>query len=619
MTDLNKITSADELTAVRERITKAANEGFTLLYRVSMGTCGIAAGTTPVLDAIQSELETQGKTEEVGIVQTGCMGLCHSEPSIEVLDRNTGTSIFYGNVQPDQVPSLIQAGASTAPGMTVIPRSWYVPEDEDKIEGAIQAKIVLRNTGRINPESIEEYIAEGGYKGLSLSLTEMKPADVIKVVKDSGLRGRGGGGFPTGIKWEFAAAQAAEEKFIICNADEGDPGAFMDRAVLEGDPHAVLEAMTIAGYAVGASQGIIYIRAEYPLAIERLRIAIGQARACGLLGENMLGSGFGFDIDIKYGAGAFVCGEETALIHSIEGLRGEPTFKPPFPAVEGLWKKPTIVNNVETLANLSAILRNGAEWFRRIGTEKSPGTKVFALAGKISRVGLAEVPMGTTLRDIIFGIGDGIKDGRAFKAVQTGGPSGGCIKDDKLDTPIDYESLRALGSMMGSGGMIVMDEDDCMVNVARFFLEFTLDESCGRCTPCRIGNKRLFEMLKDVCEGRATMRTLEKLRQLSETIKDTALCGLGQTSPNPVLSTLREFRREYMEHVLSKKCAAGACSSLLNFTINDKCVGCTMCARNCPVSCISGERKAKHVIDQESCIKCGVCMETCKFHAIDKG
>lgn len=618
MTILTTIKSADDLAAARKQITETANRGSQLSYRVSMGTCGIAAGTTPVLDAIRSEIETQKKAGEVEVVQTGCMGLCHSEPSIEVFDRNTGTSIFYGNVRVEQVPGLVQAGASTAPGMTVIPKSWYIPEDEEKPSDVIQTKIVLRNSGRINPESIEEYIAAGGYTGLLNSLTKMKPLDVRKIIKDSGLRGRGGGGFPTGIKWEFAAGQAAKEKFVICNADEGDPGAFMDRAVLEGDPHSVLEAMAVAGYAIGANQGIIYIRAEYPLAIKRLRIAIEQARKAGLLGSDILGSGFNFEIDIKYGAGAFVCGEETALIHSIEGMRGEPTFKPPFPAVEGLWKKPTIVNNVETFANVSAIMRNGAEWFRRIGTEKSPGTKVFALAGKISKVGLVEVPMGTTLREIIFGIGEGIKGGKSFKAVQTGGPSGGCIKNDKLDTPIDYETLRALGSMMGSGGMIVMDEDDCMVNVARFFLEFTLDESCGRCTPCRIGNKRLYEMLTEVCEGRATMRTLEKLRQLSETIKDTALCGLGQTSPNPVLSTLREFRREYMEHVLSRKCEAGACSKLVTFTINDKCVGCTMCARNCPANCISGERKQKHVIDQESCIKCGVCQETCKFHAIDK-
>jgi NADH:ubiquinone oxidoreductase subunit F (NADH-binding)/(2Fe-2S) ferredoxin/NAD-dependent dihydropyrimidine dehydrogenase PreA subunit len=619
MTELKTIKSGEELATLREQIRASADRGVRVVYRVSMGTCGIAAGTTPVLEAIRREIEDQGKAKDIEVVQTGCMGLCHSEPTIEAVDCETGGSVFYGDVHAEQVPGLVQAGAAAAPGMTVLPRSWYVPEDEENTAGAIQARVVLRNSGRIDPESIEDYIGEGGYTGLARALTEMTPEAVTGMVKESGLRGRGGGGFPTGIKWEFAANQKVDEKFVICNADEGDPGAFMDRAVLEGDPHAVLEAMAIAAYAIGASEGIVYIRAEYPLAIQRLRVAIDQARTCGLLGEQILGTEFNFDIDIKYGAGAFVCGEETALIHSIRGLRGEPIFKPPFPAVEGLWKKPTIVNNVETYANVSAILRNGAEWFRGIGTENSPGTKVFALAGKINRVGLVEVPMGTTLRDIIFGIGEGIKDGRAFKAVQTGGPSGGCIKDDKLDTPIDYDTLRALGSMMGSGGMIVMDEDDCMPNVARFFLEFTLEESCGRCTPCRVGNKRLHEMLTDICEGRGTMRTLEKMRQLSEAIKDTALCGLGQTSPNPVLSTMREFRREYMEHVLSSKCSAGVCASLVQYTINEKCVGCTMCARNCPANCIDGERKEQHTIDQDRCVKCGVCMDTCKFHAIDKG
>ena len=618
MTTKATIRTQSDLEAVCEAVRADTSKHGSVAFRVSLGTCGIAAGTTPVLDRLREEIAAQGKGGELEIVRTGCMGLCHSEPTVEVFDRTRSQSIFYGNVRPEQAPAMVQSGPQPAPGLEVIARNWYVPEEESRPEGAIQARIVLRNSGRIDPESIQDYIAAGGYSGMARALVEMQPSAVISEIVESGLRGRGGGGFPTGKKWAFAAAQESDEKFVICNADEGDPGAFMDRAVLEGDPHSVLEAMVIAGYAVGAGRGVIYIRAEYPLAIERLRIAIDQAHAWGLLGEDLFGSGFDFDIDIKYGAGAFVCGEETALIHSIEGLRGEPTFKPPFPAVQGLWGKPTVVNNVETFANVSAILRNGAAWFRGIGTDASPGTKVFALAGKIKRVGLVEVPMGTTLREIIFGIGEGIKYDRAFKAVQTGGPSGGCIRADKLDTPIDYESLRALGSMMGSGGMIVMDEDDCMVNVARFFLEFTLDESCGRCTPCRIGNKRLFEMLTEVCEGRATMRTLEKLRQLSETIKDTALCGLGQTSPNPVLSTLREFRREYMEHVLTKKCSAGVCSALIRYEINDKCVGCTMCARNCPVSCISGERKQLHEIDQSLCIKCGVCMETCKFHAIDK-
>jgi len=612
------IKSKSELDAVVSSAESKATAGAPALFRVSMGTCGIAAGTPPVLERLHQEIAAQGRDADIEVLQTGCMGLCHSEPTIEVLDRQTGRSVFYGNVTPQQVPFLVQAGTQIALGLEVIPKTWYVPEDETNSDNAIQARIVLRNSGRIDPESLEDYIATGGYSGLARAVSDMTPAEVINLVSASGLRGRGGGGFPTGRKWSFAAAQESEEKYVICNADEGDPGAFMDRAVLEGDPHAVIGAMTVAGYAIGAHAGVIYIRAEYPLAIKRLQIAIEQARERGLLGEDLFGSGFSFDVSISYGAGAFVCGEETALIHSIEGLRGEPIFKPPFPAEAGLWGKPTVVNNVETFANVSAIMRNGSDWFRAIGTESAPGTKVFALAGKIKRVGLVEVPMGTPLRQIIFDIGAGIHNDKAFKAVQTGGPSGGCIKADKLDTPIDYESLRALGSMMGSGGMIVMDEDDCMVNIAKFFLEFTLDESCGRCTPCRIGNKRLHEMLTEVCDGRATMRTLEKLRQLSEVIKDTALCGLGQTSPNPVLSTLREFRREYMEHVLTKTCSAGVCSALVQYTINDKCVGCTMCARNCPVGCISGSRKERHIIDPERCIKCGVCLDTCKFHAVDK-
>ncbi|MBN2711810.1 MAG: NADH-quinone oxidoreductase subunit NuoF [Planctomycetes bacterium] len=612
------VKTPDELKAWAADVAKKNKEDAPVVIRVSMGTCGIAAGTTPILEALKEQIKLQGKEGTVKITQTGCMGLCHSEPSVEVVDVEKGTSTFYGSLTAEQAPALIQAGTDLAPGVKVVDKIWYFPEEEENTNGAIQARVVLRNSGRIRPELIEDYIGTGGYSGLAKALTEMSSQDVIDTVTESGLRGRGGGGFPTGRKWAFAAAQNNEQKYVICNADEGDPGAFMDRAVLEGDPHAVLEAMAVAGYAVGANQGVIYIRAEYPLAIERLQIAIAQARECGFLGTNIFGSGFNFDIDIKYGAGAFVCGEETALIHSIEGKRGEPIFKPPFPAIEGLWKKPTIVNNVETYANVCAIMRKGAAWFKSIGTEKCPGTKVFALAGKIKNVGLVEVPMGTQLRDIIYKIGDGIKDGKAFKAVQTGGPSGGCITAAHLDSPIDYESLRALGSMMGSGGMIVMDEDDCMVNVAKYFLEFTLDESCGRCTPCRIGNKRLFEMLSDICHGKGTMETLIKLRTLSETIKDTALCGLGQTSPNPVLSTLREFRREYLEHVLNKTCSAGVCSSLIKFEINDKCVGCTMCARNCPANCITGEKKGKHVIDQNACIKCGVCYETCKFHAIDK-
>jgi NADH:ubiquinone oxidoreductase subunit F (NADH-binding)/(2Fe-2S) ferredoxin/NAD-dependent dihydropyrimidine dehydrogenase PreA subunit len=585
---------------------------------VSMGTCGVAAGTGPVLEAIREEVRRRGLADSVDIVETGCMGLCHSEPTVEVVQPRAGSRTILGKLDATQAKGVVDVLAGSVQGLCEIRRDWFYPEDEDPVPGCPQARIVLRNTGRINPEDIDDYIACDGYQALAQALTRKTPAEVIQTIKDSGLRGRGGGGFPTGQKWAFAAAQRSDEKYVICNADEGDPGAFMDRAVLEGDPHSVLEAMAIAGYAIGAHAGLVYVRAEYPLAVKRLQVAMAQAREKGLLGGNLFGTGFDFDIELKYGAGAFVCGEETALIHSIEGKRGEPTFKPPFPAVAGLWGKPTIVNNVETFANVCAILRKGAAWFRRIGTPKSPGTKVFALAGKVSRVGLVEVPMGMPLREIIFTIGGGCRDGKAFKAVQTGGPSGGCIRTDKLDTPIDYDNLIALGSMMGSGGMIVMDEDDCMVNVAKFFLEFTLDESCGKCTPCRVGNKRLHEMLESICQGKGTPETLTRLRTLANTIKDTALCGLGQTSPNPVLSTLVQFAEEYRAHVEDKRCPAGVCSRLITYLITDKCVGCTLCARNCPVACISGDRKQRHTIDQDKCIKCGVCFETCKFHAIDK-
>ncbi len=586
---------------------------------VSMGTCGIAAGTTPVLEAIRNDIESKNLQNAIEVVEVGCMGICHSEPSIEVINTESGKSIIYGDVTTTQVSAIINAGTdSPATGTKTVERTWYYPELEENTNNAIQAKVVLKNSGRINPEVIDEYLVNNGYSALAKALTEMTPQEVVEEIVASGLRGRGGGGFPTGKKWQFAAAQATDEKFMICNADEGDPGAFMDRAVLEGDPHSVLEAMAIGGYAIGAHTGVIYIRAEYPLAIKRLQIAINQAEKFGLLGKNIFGSGFDFKIELKFGAGAFVCGEETALIHSIEGMRGEPTFKPPFPAVQGLWKKPTIVNNVETYANVAAIIRKGGAWFKKIGTAGSPGTKVFALAGKINKVGLVEVPMGTKLKDMIYTLGDGIIDGKAFKAVQTGGPSGGCITASMIETEIDYESLKALGSMMGSGGMIVMDEDDCMVNVAKFFLEFTLDESCGKCTPCRIGNKRLYEMLQEICDGRGTMETFTKLKNLSYTIKDTALCGLGQTSPNPVLSTMKNFEDEYLAHINEQRCPAGVCTNLISFQINDKCVGCTLCARNCPVNCISGDKKQKHEIDQNKCIKCGVCFSACKFHAIDK-
>jgi NADH:ubiquinone oxidoreductase subunit F (NADH-binding)/Pyruvate/2-oxoacid:ferredoxin oxidoreductase delta subunit len=481
-----------------------------------------------------------------------------------------------------------------------------------------QIRIALRNCGLIDPENIDEYLAADGYEAMGKVLAELTPEEAIQEMIDSGLRGRGGGGFPTGIKWQIASKVAGEQKYVVCNADEGDPGAFMDRSILEGDPHTVLEAMVINGYCIGATKGLIYIRAEYPLAIKRLKIAIDQAREYGLLGTDILGSGFDFDVEIRYGAGAFVCGEETALIHSMEGERGEPTFKPPFPAQSGYKGMPTNVNNVETFANVPVIYNKGAKWFANIGTEKSKGTKVFALAGKINNVGLIEVPMGITLREVIFEIGGGIKDGKKFKAVQTGGPSGGCLTEKHLDTPIDFDNLLAVGSMMGSGGMIVMDEDDCMVAVAKFYLDFTVEESCGKCSPCRIGNKRLYELLDKITKGQADKEDLDNLRNLSGVIRDTSLCGLGQTSPNPVLSTMDNFMDEYLAHVEEDRCPSGVCKDLIRYEIiPENCVGCTACARNCPVNCIAGERKQLHTIDQSLCIKCGACLEKCKFNAVE--
>lgn len=558
-------------------------------------------------------------TDEVTAHITGCFGFCEKGPIVKVSPDN----VFYVTVKPSDAAEIVSEHLLKG---KVIDRLLFeepssklkIKKQEDMHFYKKQVRIALRNCGLINPEDIQEYIAESGYLALGKVITEMSQDDIIKLMIDSGLRGRGGGGFPTGKKWAFAKMYDADQKYIICNADEGDPGAFMDRSILEGDPHSVLEAMAIAGFSIGASIGNIYIRAEYPLAISRLRTAIRQARELGLLGTNILGTDFSFDIEIKYGAGAFVCGEETALIQSIEGSRGEPTNKPPFPAQSGLWNKPTCVNNVETLANIPAIIMKGAAWYSSIGTATSKGTKVFALAGKINNVGLVEVPMGTTLREIIYDIGGGIKDGREFKAVQTGGPSGGCITAEFLDTPIDYESLGAIGSMMGSGGMIVMDEDNCMIDIAKFYLEFTVEESCGKCSPCRIGNKRLLEMLEKISKGNGTKEDLHKLKSLANTIKDTSLCGLGQTAPNPVLSTMKYFKSEYEAHVYDKTCPAGVCKDLLKYYITGSCIGCTKCARQCPVNCISGKVKTLHVIDQDKCIKCGACQTACPVNAIIK-
>jgi NADH:ubiquinone oxidoreductase subunit F (NADH-binding)/(2Fe-2S) ferredoxin len=591
-------------------------------YSMHLLVCGGTGCHASESDAIvcnlRDELEAKGLMDSVQVIMTGCFGFCEKGPIVKVMPDNT----FYVQVKPEDAQTIVEE--HVIKGRKVTRLLYKDPVSKESISDSKhmsffkkQLRIVLRNCGFINPENIDEYIARDGYQALGKVLTEMTPEAVIKEVKDSGQRGRGGAGFSTGLKWELARKNQSDEKYVVCNADEGDPGAFMDRSVLEGDPHSVLEAMAICGYSIGASNGLIYIRAEYPLAIERLKIAIKQAREYGLLGDNIFGTGFNFDIKLRYGAGAFVCGEETALIHSMEGLRGEPTVKPPFPAEAGYLGKPTNVNNVETFAAIPAIILKGAKWFSSIGTEKSKGTKVFALAGKINNVGLIEVPMGTTLREVIFEIGGGIRNGKKFKGIQTGGPSGGCLSEKHLDTPIDFDNLIAAGSIMGSGAMIVLDEDDCMVSMAKFFLEFTVEESCGKCAPCRIGNKRLHELLGQICEGKGSLEDLDRLKNMSIVIKDTALCGLGQTSPNPVLSMLDNYYDEYVAHVTDKKCPAGQCKSLMNYVINpENCVGCTACARVCPVNAISGERKEVHHIDPSICIKCGACMEKCKFDAI---
>ena len=611
-----RITSENDLNKIITDVEK--NRTYRKEVIVCGGTGCMSSGNDKILENLQNKVKELGLESEIRIVKTGCVGFCEKGPIVKIMPDNT----FYAEVTPDDVDEIVAKDLIT--NETVKKLLYKDPITKETIQNSDQInfykkqrKIALRNCGSINPEDIDDYIYHQGYKALEKAV-RMTSQEVVDIIKDSGLRGRGGGGFSTGLKWQFALNNKADQKYVVCNADEGDPGAFMDRAILEGDPHSVVEAMAICGYAIGANKGLVYIRAEYPLAVKILQMAIKAAKERGLLGKNIFNSGFDFDIEIKYGAGAFVCGEETALIHSMEGKRGEPTTKPPFPAESGYWGKPTNVNNVETFANIPFIINDEEGVFKNMGTKSSPGTKVFALAGKINNIGLIEIPMGTTLREVIYEIGGGIKGGKAFKAVQTGGPSGGCLTAKDLDTPIDFDTLKEKGSMMGSGGMIVMDEDDCMVSVSKFYLDFTVDESCGKCTPCRVGNLRLLELLEKITSGNGTEEDLDKLQELSHVIKDTSLCGLGQTAPNPVLSTMHNFWDEYVAHVRDKKCPSGKCTDLVRYMINEKCIGCTACSRVCPVSCISGQVKVRHEINQNACIKCGACYSTCRFSAIDR-